>query len=778
MLGLAVGGLLLGGNAQATIALHDGSTSTIAQNSNSSSITNTFTITAGADVLVVSTYIRNNAGSDYPSTVSDWGAQSFTQIAGEFNARVTYAQCDIYYIVSPAPGTQSIVGTDTSGGTVTAMAMQVYTLSGVDTTFWPAFYGANKAFGTNVSVTLSAPPDGGWAAFSACYGFNGGGTTVTSTSGTPGYAQIQTGDGVFMGGVTNLGFGDATISVGNAGGGGVQSALAVAVFAPYIVPGTPTAPTDLVATGQTNQIALSWTDTSGGTATSYIVLRSTTSGSGYAPIQTNNGNANVTYTDTRVSNWTNYYYVVQAVNAIGASLASAQASAFAVGLPTVLTGLAAKWGDSVVTLTWNTQASADSFNVLRSTTSGSGFTPIANVTTNGYVDTTVANLTKYYYEINAMNTIGTSANSAQVSASPGPLLTNYFGVFNSSADVANWRLIQGSYGGTAFFTNDAPADGPSAGCLVFRVSYANSMSGGTGNHLLPHYNATNATALEFDVKNLGPWYLNSGIQQLQPVLMSDANGSMQWAGPGIPQSSTNSNNGWVHVVMPIAANDAGNPANWAGIWGINLNLSNSPWYSTSTAMLIGYANFKFTGAPGVRPVFSGLSSHSITAGTSTLFPSGKVSGGNGNYLFKGTVITVTINGVPQTTTVSDTAGDFSLNYNTASLAAGSYPVAYTSASDNQIFVAGTNTATSLAVSVGRPASPTILPVRSDPTGTNLVVSVATQNGYTYYLLRTTDLAPPVVWTTNTTTAGTGGFITNLVPILKSNKGLFLKYQVN
>ncbi len=580
-----------------------------------------------------------------------------------------------------------------------------------------------------------------------------------------------------MGGVANLGVGDTTITASNPGGGAVQSAVAVAVFAPYITPGTPTAPINLVATTQTNQIALSWQDSSGGAATSYIVLRSSTSGSGYLPIATNAGNAKVTYTDTRVTNWLTYYYVVEAVNAIGVSFASAEASASAVGLPTVPTGLAAKPGDSVVTLTWNAQANAESFNVLRSTTSGSGFVPIANVTTNGYTDSTAVNFTTYYYAINAANSIGTSANSVQVSATPGPLLTNYFGVFNSSADVVNWKLIQGSYGGTAFFTNDAPAGGPSAGCLVFRVSYANSMSGGTGNHALPRYNETNATALEFDVKNLGPWYQTYGIRRLQPVLMSDANGSMQWSGPGIPQSSADTNNGWMHVVMPVNSNDAGNPANWRGIWGINLNVTNSPWYPAATNMLIGYANFKFTGAPGFRPVFSSLSSHTISSGTPSVYLSGKVSGGNGNYLFKGTPITVSINGVAQTTTISDTVGDFNISYNTSGLAVGTYPVSYVSASDNQIFVAGTNTTTSLTVTLAAPPSPTILPVLTDGTGTNLVLRVATQTGYTYYLLSTTNLTPPVVWTTNTLTAGTGGTITNLVPVRKSNKGVFLKYQV-
>ncbi len=157
-LGLAVAGLWLGGSAPATIAVHDGSTGSIVQNSNSPSITNTFTVTAGADVLVVSTYIRNDAGSDYSPDLSPWAGQYFIQIAGAFNARATYAQCDIFYIVNPTPGTHSIMVTDTTGNAVSAMAMQVYTLSGVDTSYFPLFFGGSQAYSTSDSVLLWGPP--------------------------------------------------------------------------------------------------------------------------------------------------------------------------------------------------------------------------------------------------------------------------------------------------------------------------------------------------------------------------------------------------------------------------------------------------------------------------------------------------------------------------------------------------------------------------------------------------------------------------------------------
>ena len=65
----------------------------------------------------------------------------------------------------------------------------------------------------------------------------------------------------------------------------------------------------------------------------------------------------------------------------------------------------------------------------------------------------------------------------------------------------------------------------------------------------------------------------------------------------------------------------------------------------------------------------------------------------------------------------------------------------------------------------------------DASGANLVVKVTTQSGYLYELLSTPSLNPPVVWTTHSITVGTGGVITNLVPIVKSQQSLYLQYLV-
>ncbi len=69
---------------------------------------------------------------------------------------------------------------------------------------------------------------------------------------------------------------------------------------------------------------------------------------------------------------------------------------------------------------------------------------------------------------------------------------------------------------------------------------------------------------------------------------------------------------------------------------------------------------------------------------------------NSLYPPSGTVITVTINGSAQTTTISDATGDFTINYNIVGLPANVYPVTYSSAVTAN-FNAATNASTTLTI---------------------------------------------------------------------------------
>lgn len=86
--------------------------------------------------------------------------------------------------------------------------------------------------------------------------------------------------------------------------------------------------------------------------------------------------------------------------------------------PLAPTNVKAKAGDAKVELSWNKSAKADSYVVHRSTTSGGPYTVIDTVNTTAFTDTSALNDTTYYYVISAVNTVGESPNSLQVSATP------------------------------------------------------------------------------------------------------------------------------------------------------------------------------------------------------------------------------------------------------------------------------------------------------------------------------------------------------------------------
>jgi fibronectin type 3 domain-containing protein len=175
----------------------------------------------------------------------------------------------------------------------------------------------------------------------------------------------------------------------------------------------PATPTGFTAVAGNAQVALNWTASSG--ATGYYVKRSTTTGGPYTQIATQ---ATTTDTDTGLTNGTKYFYVVSAYNSAGQSANSAEVSATPVPpRPAAPMGLAATPGNAQVSLTWTAGASASSYHVKRSTTSGAE-TQISAPTSTNYTDTGLSNGTKYFYEVSAVDSGGESANSSEVSATP------------------------------------------------------------------------------------------------------------------------------------------------------------------------------------------------------------------------------------------------------------------------------------------------------------------------------------------------------------------------
>ncbi|MGE5360101.1 MAG: CARDB domain-containing protein [Bacteroidales bacterium] len=85
--------------------------------------------------------------------------------------------------------------------------------------------------------------------------------------------------------------------------------------------------------------------------------------------------------------------------------------------PEVPIGLTAAPGNGQVALAWM-PTSASRYNVKRGLAAGGPYTTIGSPNATAYVDRAVSNDVTYYYVVSAVNLLGESANSAEVSATP------------------------------------------------------------------------------------------------------------------------------------------------------------------------------------------------------------------------------------------------------------------------------------------------------------------------------------------------------------------------
>jgi hypothetical protein len=192
----------------------------------------------------------------------------------------------------------------------------------------------------------------------------------------------------------------------------------------------PSAPSGLAASGGNGQVALSWSapaSDGGSPVTGYNVYRGTAPGGESAtPVASNV--SGTSFTDTGLTNGTKYYYTVAAVNAVGTSAPSGEASATPQAVttaPSAPQGLTATGGNTSVGLSWSVPASnggspVTGYNIYRGTTpGGESATPLTTgITGTSFTDTGLTNGTTYYYTVAAVNAAGTSPPSAEASATP------------------------------------------------------------------------------------------------------------------------------------------------------------------------------------------------------------------------------------------------------------------------------------------------------------------------------------------------------------------------
>jgi fibronectin type 3 domain-containing protein len=207
-------------------------------------------------------------------------------------------------------------------------------------------------------------------------------------------------------------------AVNSAGEGSPSVQAAATTLADVPSPTIPGVPTGVTALGGTEQATITWANVSG--AASYNLYWST------SPGVTKISGAKVAgvsspYIKTGLSAGTTYYFIVAAVNSVGESAASNQATATTnappLSVPNAPTGLTSIGGAKQVTLSWSAVSGATSYNIYWSTTPGvtTSSTKITTANTT-YVQTGLAASTAYYYIVTAVNTSGQSVPSAQVTA--------------------------------------------------------------------------------------------------------------------------------------------------------------------------------------------------------------------------------------------------------------------------------------------------------------------------------------------------------------------------
>jgi len=118
-----------------------------------------------------------------------------------------------------------------------------------------------------------------------------------------------------------------------------SQSITLFVVPPGTVATKPTAPTGLAATVGSGTVTLTWN--AGGGATSYNVLRSSSSTGTYASIGTVTSPAPTTFTNSGLTNGTTYYYEVSGTNAAGTGPASSDISATPLVPPTFTTSATA-----------------------------------------------------------------------------------------------------------------------------------------------------------------------------------------------------------------------------------------------------------------------------------------------------------------------------------------------------------------------------------------------------------------------------------------------------
>jgi predicted alpha-1,2-mannosidase len=168
--------------AQTNIRIQDGSTAII---TNGASISTNFTVTPGAQALVV--VFANGKNGVVPPATLGWGTQTISNIV----SGITFGagrQVTIYSLFNPTPGTHTITAATGDLGT----AMQVYTLTNVNTSIAPLVASNyNNSTSSSSAVTVAGVASNSWAVLASLETQSNGSVTNQASSGATVNVQQQ-----------------------------------------------------------------------------------------------------------------------------------------------------------------------------------------------------------------------------------------------------------------------------------------------------------------------------------------------------------------------------------------------------------------------------------------------------------------------------------------------------------------------------------------------------------------------------------------------------------
>ncbi len=190
----------------------------------------------------------------------------------------------------------------------------------------------------------------------------------------------------------------------------------------------PAAPTVTTAAGDA-QVTLNWTDPDNDSITGWEYQQKEGSGGNYGNWTAMAGSDKDTtsHTISSLTNGTEYFFKVRAVNPSGNGTASNEVSATPIPVPAAVT-ITAVAGDAQVTLSW-TDPDNDSITRWEYQQKG-GFSdsygnwiqiPDSDKDTTSYIVTSLTNGTEYFFKVRAVNPTGNSVASNEVSATPIPV---------------------------------------------------------------------------------------------------------------------------------------------------------------------------------------------------------------------------------------------------------------------------------------------------------------------------------------------------------------------